>query len=306
MTQNFAAADALQWNAYFLGLEAVFAAQLAVLPDKAEETAAATLAALWCCVQGTPVSVVKAPETALLPLSEEQKVQLTQFMAQRLGGVPLAHLIGRQHFLGLELLASPDALIPRTETEILVKLALDTVQLSNSSELKILDVCTGSGNVALALAAALPHARVFAADLSAQAVQLARRNAEFVGLQSQLEFAAGDLCNPFNEPEHLASFNLITCNPPYIMANNVKKMPKEIADHEPALAFDGGPMGIAIIERIIQEAHPLLREGGYLCLEVGAGQGPFIDKRLKKSGLYQEVKTACDHQGQVRALAARK
>lgn len=290
----------------FAEMLAKFSPQLDVLPDKNEETAEATLKVLWCLAQGVPASIVGAQRLTLAPLTEDQQHMLAQFMLRRLGGEPLAHISGRQNFMGLELLASPEALIPRAETELLVRLALDSLEAKKQQPLRLLDVCTGSGNVALALAHHLPSARVFAADLSADAVSLAHRNAEFINLASRVEFKDGDLCAPYSSADNLGAFDLITCNPPYIMAGNVKKMPKEIAEHEPSLAFDGGPMGIGIIERIIQEAHPLLKNGGFLCLEVGAGQGPFIEKRLKKTGLYQDVVTACDAHNVVRALAARK
>lgn len=283
-----------------------FAPQLAVLPDKSEETPAATLAALWCLAQGKSVSAIAACQTTLLPLSLEEETRVQQLMSQRLTGVPLAHITHRQHFAGLELIAGPDALIPRAETEILLRLCLSCLEPKNGQAVQLLDVCTGSGNVALALAHAVPASYMRAADLSSDAVALAQKNAQHLNLHARLEFTAGDLCGPYSGAEFNEFFDLISCNPPYIMANNVKKMPKEIADFEPALAFDGGPMGIAIIERIITEAHPLLKPGGFLCLEVGAGQGPFIEKRLKKSGLYQEVVIACDSQNVVRALAARK
>lgn len=302
----FAEPYAQECAAQFTQLLEQFAPQLAVLPDKSEETPAATLAALWCLAQGKSVSAIAACQTTLLPLSVEEENRVQQLISQRLTGVPLAHITGRQHFAGLELLASPDALIPRAETEILLRLALSCLAPKNGQALQLLDVCTGSGNVALALANSLPQAYVRGADLSVDAVTLAQKNAQHVNLQSRLAFKAGDLCGPFSDAEFNEYFDLISCNPPYIMANNVKKMPKEIADFEPSLAFDGGPMGIAIIERIITEAHPLLKPGGFLCLEVGAGQGPFIEKRLKKSALYTDVITASDGHNQVRALAARK
>lgn len=306
MMPQFANDSAGQCEAMYAQLLGEFAPQLAVLPDKTEETAEATLAALWCLALGTPVSIVSAQRQVLSLLTTQQQQNLNHFLSQRLAGVPLAHITGRQHFMGLDLLATAEALIPRTETEILTRLALECLAPVEHLQLKLMDVCTGSGNVALSLAFNLPQAKVYGADLSEQAVALAGRNAQFVGLENRVEFKAGDLCAPFSSAENQASFDLISCNPPYIMAGNVKKMPKEIADFEPALAFDGGPMGIAIIERIIQEAHPLLKPGGFLCLEVGAGQGPFIEKRLNKSGLYQAVTTASDSQAVVRALAARK
>ncbi|HEY6528129.1 MAG TPA: peptide chain release factor N(5)-glutamine methyltransferase [Cellvibrionaceae bacterium] len=306
MMPLFAELYAEECTEQFVNILNGFAPQLAVLPDKSEETAAASLAALWCLAQGLQVSVVAAGQHSLLPLSVDEEQKLHGYIAQRLAGVPLAHITGRQHFMGLELLASAEALIPRAETELLVHLALECLDTQKHQPLKLLDVCTGSGNVALSLAHHLPNAQVYAADLSAEAVQLAKRNAQFVQLHERVEFKEGDLCGPYSAQEQRETFDLISCNPPYIMAGNVKKMPKEIAEHEPTLAFDGGPMGIAIIERIIIEAHPLLKPGGFLCLEVGAGQGAFIEKRMRKSGLYQQVVTACDAQNVVRALAACK
>ncbi len=303
---HFALPHAHESAQQFNDLLETLAPQLAVLPDKSEETPAATLAALWCLAQGKQLSVVAACQQKLLPLSLQEQTHLQDLIARRLTGVPLAHITGRQHFLGLELIASPDALIPRAETEILVRLALSCLAPIHGQAVQLLDVCTGSGNVALALSHVLPQAFVRAADLSAEAVRLAEQNAALLNVHDRVEFKTGDLCGPFSGAQFSEYFDLISCNPPYVMANNVKKMPKEIADFEPSLAFDGGPMGIAIIERIINEAQPLLKPGGFLCLEVGAGQGPFIEKRLKKSGLYTEVITACDEQNVVRALAARK
>jgi release factor glutamine methyltransferase len=169
----------------------------------------------------------------------------------------------------------------------------------------VVDACTGSGNVALAVAHHVPNARVFAADLSEDAVSLARRNAAHLGLDSRTEFRAGDLLAPFDTPQFLGQVDLLTCNPPYISSAKVEHMPGEIAGHEPHLAFDGGPFGVAILMRLLQDAPRFLRSGGWLAFEVGLGQGPALVKRLEKAGAFKEIRTLADSTGSIRALLAR-
>ena len=154
-------------------------ARLKTLPDKPEETARATLAALWHLAAGTALSVQAAQERVLPMLDSAGESRLQQFIARRLSGEPLAYITGRQRFLGHEMLADRAALIPRQETELLAgtAIAAGRALLPLRPKPLVMDVCTGSGNVALALAVALPSATVCAADLSAEAVDLARRNA---------------------------------------------------------------------------------------------------------------------------------
>lgn len=281
--------------------------QLSILPDKSEESAELTLRALWSCAQNNPVSAVMAEKITLHELTEDQYQTLEKLIAQRVGGVPLAHITERQSFMGLELRATPDALIPRRETEILANLALHCLQNENSAaQPLVLDVCTGSGNIALAVATHCPSAQVYGSDLSQKAVALAIENSERLSLADRVKFRSGDLLEPFRESQFLGAVDLLICNPPYIIATNVKKMPKEISEHEPEMAFDGGPLGIAIIERTIRDAVAFLKDHAWLCLEIGAGQGAFVEKRIRKSGLYDQVETASDSQGIVRALRCRK
>lgn len=279
--------------------------QLDILPDKSEESADLTLRALWLCAQGNPMSAAMADKTALTPLDEQQYARLHYLIALRVSGVPLAHISERQAFMGLELRATAAALIPRRETEILAQLALRCLADASPSPL-VLDVCTGSGNIALAIASQCLLARVYGSDLSEGAVALAIENSERLALQGRVSFRCGDLLEPFREAAFLQAVDLLICNPPYIIAGNVKKMAKEISDHEPQMAFDGGPLGIAIIERTIRDAAAFLKERAWLCLEVGAGQGPFVEKRIVKTGLYDQVETASDSQGVIRALRCRK
>jgi release factor glutamine methyltransferase len=290
----------------FHDLAEQLAAGLRLLPDKPEETAESTLCALWQTAAGAPVSAQKAGALALSPLDAVQLERLRELLRQRLSGVPLAYLTGRQHFMGLELLAGREALIPRAETELLGWAALKVLQgaAADRDEVLVLDVCTGSGNLALSLAYHAPKARVYGADLSHEAVSLARRNARHLTLHERIEFREGDLLAPFDESAFHCRVDLLVCNPPYISSAKVNGMPREIIDHEPRLAFDGGPFGIHIVEKLLREAPRFLRKGGSLAFEVGLGQGPALTKRLSADKRYSRVRPITDKAGAVRALLA--
>ncbi len=285
-------------------------AALQTLPDKPEETAESALQALWHLAAGQPLSVDVAALTPLPDLNDDQHGALDRWIEQRVSGTPLAHLTGRQQFMGLELLAGPQALIPRRETELLAQAAVAKLrQLADAQApqtVVAMDVCTGSGNLALALAHGEPRARVFAADLSEDAVALAQRNVDHLGLQERVQVRAGDLLAPFDTPEFHAQVDLLVCNPPYISSGKVETMPTEIMAFEPRLAFDGGPFGIRILQRLMREAPRYLRPGGWLAFEVGLGQGPAVLQWLQKAGHFDPAECVLDAQVQVRAILARR
>jgi len=276
-------------------------------PDKPEETPESTLRALCLASAGRPVSAHLATTAELPELDPSAQERLVALVEQRGAGVPLAHLTGRQHFMGLEMLAGPGALIPREETEILGRgaLALATSLAEERGSLTMLDICTGSGNLPLAVAAQEPRCRAFGSDLSEQAVELARRNAGHLGLETKVEFRQGDMFGAFDSEDFLGKVDLVTCNPPYISSAKVKTMPQEISRHEPALAFDGGFMGVKILMRLINEAPRFLKPDSYLCFEVGLGQGKGMLTLLKQANAFRDVQTLLDGAGQVRALTAR-
>lgn len=274
-------------------------------PDMPEETSETVLRALWLAAAAKPVSAVRAAGLPLPELDAAAQNRLADLLARKRAGAPLAHLTGRQDFMGIELLAGPEALIARKETEILAKAALAKLKAMPGGELLVVEPCTGSGNVGLALAAGEPRARVFASDLSAEAVGLARRNLDVTGI-GRVEFRVGDLLAPFEEERFLGRADLVACNPPYISSAKVAEMAPAIASHEPSLAFDGGPFGVSILMKLIKQAPRFLKSGGWLCFESGLGQGEPMAKQLRRSADYDLVETASDAAGAVRALLARR
>lgn len=283
---------------------------LSTLLDKPEETATTTLRALWALAAGSPVSADLAAQQVLGELDEAGLADLDALLGRRLAGEPLAHLTGRQHFMGMELLVGPEALIPRRETEILAQAALGKLrELSPSQEgqpLQVIDVCTGCGNLASALAFHESRSRVLASDLSPEAIELAGRNVEHLGLAGKVLLHCGDFLEPLDSQAIRGKVDLLVCNPPYISSGKLKGMPEEIIAREPSLAFDGGPFGIRILQRLMREAPDYLRPGGWLAFEVGLGQGNAALQWLGKMAEFDKTESALDADGQVRAVLARR
>ena len=280
--------------------------RLVSLPDKPEETPDGIVRALWHKAAGVSMSVQRAGEVSPPALSDPEVERLRELVAQRIAGVPLAYLTGRQRFMGLDLLVDRGSLIPRKETELLAQSALDVLRglASQGDRLTVIDTCTGSGNLAVALAHHVSQAHVFASDLSPDAVELARRNVRHLGLQERVEIREGDLLAPFEDFSFHENVDLITCNPPYISSKKVDTMPGEIAGHEPRMAFDGGPFGVAILNRFVQEAPRFLRKGGWMAFEVGLGQGAALVRRLSQNDIFRDVVPIKDGLGNVRGIIA--
>ncbi|GAB3786286.1 peptide chain release factor N(5)-glutamine methyltransferase [Dyella agri] len=292
-------------DAFYQSLHYRLAMGLQVLPDKPEENPDNTLHALWHAAAGQPRSVATAMQAALPPLADEARQNLRELVERRLAGEPLAYLTSRGHFMGLELLAGPDALIPRTETELLARACTELLQSALAHHpVRVIDVCTGSGNLAFAIAHHVPGAEVFGADISAEAIALATRNREHLGL-SRVALRCGDLLAPFDAGFD-GTVDLVVCSPPYILSTKVEQMAREISAHEPRLAFDGGPLGVSILLRLLEESPRLLRAGGWLAFEAGLGQGPAMHRRLERDSHYDEVRACTDERGDIRAILARR
>jgi release factor glutamine methyltransferase len=273
------------------------------LPDKPDEDPERTLRALWAFAAGNPRTIAQL-DAALPALSEMTFTHLEQLIEDRLAGVPLSYLIGRQSFMGLEFLAGPQAMIPRRETEILAHGALKLLRMlaETRDHVRVLDLCTGSGNVALSLAYNVPACDVIGADISAEAVSLAQRNAVHLGLAGRAAFLQSDLFTAFEAEEFWGTFDMVTCNPPYISSARVNLLPGEIAGFEPRLAFDGGPLGIGVINRALREAPRFLKPGSWFGMEVGLGQGKAVLRALSGAGKYTHVHAESDAQGAERAV----
>jgi len=190
---------------------------------------------------------------------------------RRLCGEPTPYIIGRADFCDLELAVAPAAAIPRPETELLVEeaSALAGKRLQDTPSLTIVDVGTGCGAIALALAAHLPAAQIIATDISPAALALAQANAESLGLASAVRFLRGDLLNPLGQ-----QVDIVVANLPYVRSDDWQRLPVEIRCYEPREALDGGRDGLRVIERLLRQAPPLLPSGAALLLEIGYDQGP--------------------------------
>ena len=283
---------------------------LEILPDKPEETHEATLRSLWLKAQGKSMSAERALHQKLLKLNAAQEDLLKELLEKRLEGVPLAHIAGRQLFMGIEFITNSKALIPRKETEILCDFAmksLSSITRTNSNSALVFDICCGAGNLAVAIAKNEPNIRVYASDLSEGAVSLTKENIYFHKLENQIRAFSGDLLEPFEKEEFYNKVDLIVCNPPYISNFTVLKMAKEIADYEPEMAFKGGGLlGLNIVQNLIKNAVRFLRNGGMLTFEIGLGQGDYIVNLCKKSDLYQSIVTETDNDGHIRVIGVRK
>jgi release factor glutamine methyltransferase len=278
------------------------------LDDKPEETVETTLKALWLTAAGLPVSAEKSLKLSLPELKDEQVKDLYQLIALRLNNTPLAHITRRQNFMGIELLSDKRALIPRKETELLGKKALELANSLSASrgKIKIIDACCGSGNLGLAVASFNQDCTVYATDLSGEAVALTHDNISFLNLNKRVQVKQGDLLSAFESDEFYKKIDLIICNPPYILSSKVQKMDAEISSNEPVLAFDGGMLGIRIIQKLISEAPRFLATEGWLAFEVGAGQGDFIIKLCEKSQSYRDIHSVSDQAGSIRVILAQK
>jgi len=203
-------------------------------------------------------------------------------------------------FMDVELLVERGVLVPRAETELLGATALEVV----SDRPRIIDMCCGSGNLACALASRLPRARVWASDLTDACVSLAKRNAEFAKVQDRVVVRQGDLFSALKELE--GTIDLIVCNPPYISQAKLAGERAALLENEPREAFDGGPYGLSIHQRVVKEALPFLKPGGWLLFEIGLGQDRQVKLLFERTRAYQDLRTVANAAGEVRVVGARK
>ena len=219
-------------------------------------------------------------------------------MERRVEGEPIQYITGVQEFYGLALAVTPAVLIPRPETELLVEAVLG--RLPRAGVLRVADVGTGSGAIAIALAWHLAEARVVAIDCSAEALVVARRNAAAHGVEERIEFVEGDLLGGLAAG---APLDAVVSNPPYIPEDDRAGLERQVREFEPGLALFAGQDGMAMYDRLLPQAWARLQPGGLLALEIGAGQREAVARRL---GAWAGVQFLEDLRGIPRTVLARR
>lgn len=222
-------------------------------------------------------------------------------------GLPAAYERGSQLFMGVELLTDPGALVPRAETELLGNAARSLLleAAPYGKGLTLIDMCCGSGNLACGIATSVGRLRVYAADLTDGCVSLARRNVAQLGLRRRVSVHQGDLFAALGDHALSGRVDMVVCNPPYISTGRLDGERATLLRHEPREAFDGGPYGLAIHQRLVREAVSVLRPGGWLLCEFGHGQERQVRRLLDRVGAYETVSFINDSQGEARVAIAR-
>jgi release factor glutamine methyltransferase len=232
-------------------------------------------------------------------LSSSQLSAYDSLIERRARREPVAYLTGSKEFYGLEFLVTPDVLIPRPETERLVEIALEWLATSPAGDL-IVDVGTGSGAIAVALAVHIEHADVLATDTSSAALAVARNNAARHGVAARVQCVRADLLAPL-----AGTLRLIVSNPPYLTRAELDTAAPEVACYEPRRALDGGPNGLVVLERLLAMASWRLCPGGALLVEIGAGQGTQAYALARSHFPESNVEIARDYAGRDRVLVVR-
>jgi len=238
---------------------------------------------------------------------EEPDLDLKRIAELRNTGVPMEYIVGRAVFMGMSFHCTPDTLIPRKETELLVSSTLDLIRArkNNDGNLAIMELGIGCGNITVALAMNAPNVKIHASDICPKAVEVARKNVISYGLDDRISLSCGNLFAPFDTKEYGESIDIVVCNPPYIPTGSIEKMDSAITEHEPILALDAGAYGIDIFRRLIAGAVPYLKSGGILIFEIGAGQEKLVNMLFKKNKAYENV-THTDDGNDVRVISAQK
>lgn len=233
--------------------------------------------------------------------------ELTRYyeaISQRAAGIPLQYITGHQEFWGLDFKVSPTVLIPRPETEHSVEAVLELAKQIESPHglpLRIIDVGTGSGCIAIALASELREAEIHAVDISSDALAIAKENAQRLGFSNRISFAQSDLLANYIDGKEY--FDVVVSNPPYVGSNEPDKVQREVREHEPRIAVFGGPTGLELYTRLIAQAQTVLKPGGRLVMEIGFSTEAQVRAMLND---WREVHTQCDLQGIPRVVTARK
>ncbi len=233
-------------------------------------------------------------------LTVEEETRYDEALAQRATGMPSQYVTGHQEFWGLDFIVSPAVLIPRPETEHLVETILELAR--DIPQPKIVDVGTGSGCIALALAHELKTATICAVDISADALEVARANAARLQLESRVHFVQGDVLSSLGDAHE---FDFVVSNPPYVGFGEAAKVQKSVREFEPRCAVFAGEQGLDVIGPLVEQAHIALKPGGWLAVEIGYSMRDAVVDLLSTT-MWDDVRVVPDLQGIPRVVAARR
>jgi release factor glutamine methyltransferase len=239
------------------------------------------------------------------PAGDELRARFRELVRRRAEGAPVAYLVGHREFYSLDFLVTPDVLIPRPETELLVLTALELLKAPAvaSPTVRVADVGTGSGIIAITIARQAPHARVAALDISSAALAVARQNAERLGVSDRVELVESDL---FAAVPVDARFELIVSNPPYISTSEYESLARDVKAYEPRLALLAGTTGTSVIERLVPQAAGRLTPGGTLLLEISPMIQQSVEALVHADGHFESTQAWKDSAGRVRVIQARR
>lgn len=250
------------------------------------------------CLNRDRLDFFKNPE---MQVTKAKQAYFKRLVARRLKWEPVAYITGRKEFWSFTLEVNQDVLIPRPDTEVIVEETLHICRTQVLDKPLILDIGTGSGAIALALAKELPHARIAATDISPTALKIAGKNARRLGLAKRINLFQGNLFEPVDD-----IYNIIVSNPPYISAQEYQELPAGVKDYEPREALWAGQTGVEFYEKLIYQAKKHLKESGWLLLEIGAKKDAIVHKIMEDSGIYDSIVVSNDYAGFTRVIKGRK
>jgi release factor glutamine methyltransferase len=236
-----------------------------------------------------------------MTISETKLSAFRSLITRRSQWEPVAYITGRKEFWTFVLAVNNSVLIPRPDTEVIVEETINICRKTDSSEMRILDIGTGSGAIAIALALEITYAKVVATDISLAALNLAQKNAAALGLKEKIDFRQ---CNLFEPLEDI--FDIIVCNPPYIAADEYEKLPAGVKDYEPREALLAGKSGLEFYEKLIYQAAGFLKKNGWLLLEIGAKQEEGVRGIMETACFYESIEMRRDYAGLPRVMKARR
>lgn len=274
-------------------------ARRALLKQEDQQTASLMARNLLCHITGMSQEQVLAQRD--MYVNESVCQQMDAAVQRLMNDEPLPYVLGKWEFYGLELIVTPDVLIPRDDTCAVASLAIEQ-SLFLDSKPRILDLCTGSGCIGLAIASRVKDAKVTLADLSQEALAVAKQNIVLHHLTGRVSCVK---VNALEEPANfLGKFDLIVSNPPYITSRDMLELPRSVAGFEPRMALHGGEDGLKFYRAIAQNYSKALKPGGYLCFEFGDGQGDDVCAILEENG-YTVLQRTKDYNDRERAVIAR-